>query len=186
MWFCRLSSPRLAMMWASSSCSPISSEGRMPRARVDAVMCGAFEISRIIASTFLTMSLCWDSSGSLIVGMSSPPQACGESMVRSLADRCHVDGLRRAAVHGQLLGADRGLQDPRTRRCEVDLELELSTRVRSEIADAEQHALGRVFGGVLQDLRILHRSQDHDHIRQDGVASVAVAHHDIDRGRIVL
>jgi len=23
MWFCRLSSPRLAMMWASSSCSPI-------------------------------------------------------------------------------------------------------------------------------------------------------------------
>ena len=30
----------------------------MPRARVDAVMFGAFEISRIIASTFLTMSLC--------------------------------------------------------------------------------------------------------------------------------
>src|SRR4026209_1562103 len=45
-------------------------EGRRPSARDDAVMLGAFVISRIIASTFLTMSLCWDSSGSLIVGIS--------------------------------------------------------------------------------------------------------------------
>src|SRR6266508_6146076 len=44
-------------------------DGRRPSARLDGVMFGAFEISRIIASTFLTISLCSDSSGSLIVGI---------------------------------------------------------------------------------------------------------------------
>src|SRR6185503_12706280 len=59
-------------------------EGRRPSARVDAVMLGAFVISRIMASTFLTMSLCWDSSGSLIVGISfllRPARSLGSGLV---------------------------------------------------------------------------------------------------------
>src|SRR5437867_10496431 len=71
MWFCRLRSPRLAMMWASSWCSPMRIDGRRPRARVAADMRGDFEISRIIASTFLARSLCLYSSGSLIVAIGS-------------------------------------------------------------------------------------------------------------------
>src|SRR3954465_14088726 len=44
-------------------------EGRSPSARVVGVIAVAFEISRIIASTFLTISPCSDSSGRRIVGI---------------------------------------------------------------------------------------------------------------------
>src|SRR5207249_5105797 len=43
--------------------------GRRLSARVDGVMAGAFESSRIIWSSLRTDSLCCDSSGSLIVGI---------------------------------------------------------------------------------------------------------------------
>src|ERR1700687_2825367 len=70
------------MMWASSWWSPMRIEGRRPRARVDALMVGDFVISRIIASTFFTMSECSDCSGSLIVGMRSLPASdeCAASL----------------------------------------------------------------------------------------------------------
>jgi hypothetical protein len=47
-------------------------EGRRPRARVVGVIAGALEISRIIASIFLTMSLCSVSAGSRMVGIAAP------------------------------------------------------------------------------------------------------------------
>ena len=54
------------------------SDGRRPSARVDGVIAGALESSRIIASILRTMSLCCDSSGILIVGIfrSSLPLVC--------------------------------------------------------------------------------------------------------------
>src|SRR5512132_3741037 len=44
-------------------------EGRRPSARVDGVIAGAFENSRIIVSSFRTISPCSDASGSRIVGI---------------------------------------------------------------------------------------------------------------------
>src|SRR3954466_10575888 len=48
-------------------------DGRRPSARLVGVIAVAFEISRIIASIFLTMSPCSASSGSRIVGICVPP-----------------------------------------------------------------------------------------------------------------
>src|SRR3989442_721979 len=79
MRFCWLSKVRVAITCASSWWLTMRSDGRRPRARVEGVIAGAFESSRIMASIFRTPSLCCDSSGSLIVGIALSPRFLSSS-----------------------------------------------------------------------------------------------------------
>src|SRR4029077_4247033 len=96
---------RLAMTWASSACVTMRIEGRRPWARADWVIAGAFVISRSIASTLRTSSLCSDSSGSRTVGIGVPPLTRRGALRPVLAqDRPHHEVIEAALRVGDLPG----------------------------------------------------------------------------------
>src|SRR5690349_16230629 len=92
------------MTCASSWWLPMRIDGRSPSARLDGVIAGACESSRIIESILRTISVCSDSSGSLIVGIArNLPLRADEAFrlelePRKRTGRGNIDGAADAQV----------------------------------------------------------------------------------------
>src|SRR5258708_6733771 len=102
MRFCWFRMVRLAMTCASSACVTMRIDGRRPWARADCVIAGAFVISRSIASTLRTSSLCSDSSGSRTVGIEPSLTRRGALRPVLAKDRPHHQVVEAALRVGDL------------------------------------------------------------------------------------